>query len=1000
MRKGYILTVDAIIALAVFVIFSVWFISSQSVFKDTNAESFKKLHYLSEDTMSVLNAKGVLDQICTEWVLASGDENSDHWNNARLIARQYLSAIVPENTGYSLLIEGKSICNDSRETPQSDASVWTHSSRILSGYMPGVPARGYVARAYLAQVSSGRSSKYAYFGGYVGDGNITLKVLLPADAKPTGAHIEVNAGNAFNLYVNGKSCGSHNPVTAGMRVNVDADLPCFAEFMGGENVVNVNYTSPGNNSIGGGYIRVDYSTADLGASSDVDPYWLPGIKGAINLYSSFYVPGDINSMRIFLHYNSNASQFMTIGNATVFLGNDTGEQSRLITSDDIESNLTRAGLSYDAISEKTVPIRFGTSGFSGSGGSITGNADVVLTTDTSFSMWHTTTMEGAWHRVSRWQVCPPGCASDCWVSYGCDGRFSCTIPCYACDASYCGEAKTPNPIYAGTYCWDCLSRNCRLTEEIDEDTTVSLISCKDPYNYYYFGINGTATGCNFYPCFNSNRASCGGPWWVNCDREYVNDHTVYAADGLPEMVNLRSMCDIVCWRSDLTGLGLAQQLDQDFIDDVLSASGNKVGLVSYATGIRSTRALSDNSAALKNQVMTYKASGETCICCAIREAAGILSGGDPSQNRYMLLMSDGEANERCNDPWRASGDENGDGLINAKDDAIYAASKAHNETGVTIYSVGFGSKAGTGTLQRIAALGGGSFYESNEADELRDIYQDIAETIASGSVTVNYSAQTILNAISNSVLYPDSYIQFDYTPKNPGIGYGEVAINMESRAFGNSLTTGNFTVPDNTKVIDAAVTSYSAQYWTKHLDVTDSAGSSKTVYDLNYYGGNYTLLGDPYKVDVPAYLLGVGLNNVTIFTGESQSSNTGGSPDDKAIYTVLIKTGVGYGEPLEQTEGCVWTVEFYDLSTQTIKIPYDYAGGWSCSYTSAGISYSNQSAVSDAAYRLFRQLDVSPTDGRLDVKFDPEHMKTESTIVGGVRSLWGPLEVKLVLWMK
>ncbi len=371
---------------------------------------------------------------------------------------------------------------------------------------------------------------------------------------------------------------------------------------------------------------------------------------------------------------------------------------------------------------------------------LTGNADVVVTTDTSYSMWGDTSrcMEGTWRSVPNASVCPPGC-TPCAVTYGCDGLFGCGGACYC--PSPCGEAIPPNP-YVGINCWDCRPEffNCPAWVHTGEnDRWAGWGRCRDPTDYYYFGINGTPVGCNLHICANTSRSSCGPPLLHICDRAYVDEHTVYAADGLPVILSYKGGCTIACVQCNLTPLGLAQQLDISFVSTVLNATGNKVGLVGYGTGIRSTHPLSNDTVSLNNSILDYRASGETCVCCAIRDAANILAGGDPSRTRHMLFMSDGVANQGCGAPWCASVDENGDAVIDARDDAIHAARKAHDDYNITIYSVGFGRDAGSDTMQRIADCGNGSFYESDDVEELREIYADIAQEMMSVSCisTVN-----------------------------------------------------------------------------------------------------------------------------------------------------------------------------------------------------------------------------------------------------------------------
>jgi hypothetical protein len=55
-------------------------------------------------------------------------------------------------------------------------------------------------------------------------------------------------------------------------------------------------------------------------------------------------------------------------------------------------------------------------------------------------------------------------------------------------------------------------------------------------------------------------------------------------------------------------------------------------------------------------------------------------------------------------------------------------------------------------------------------------------------------------------------------------------------------------------------------------------------------------------------------------------------------------------------------------------------------------------AINDAIYRLLDGLDAN-NDGVVDVKFDPTMVEFSFSQAGGVRSLWGPINIKLVVWM-
>jgi hypothetical protein len=110
-------------------------------------------------------------------------------------------------------------------------------------------------------------------------------------------------------------------------------------------------------------------------------------------------------------------------------------------------------------------------------------------------------------------------------------------------------------------------------------------------------------------------------------------------------------------------------------------------------------------------------------------------------------------------------------------------------------------------------------------------------------------------------------------------------------------------------------------------------------------------LGDPYIAQIPANLIGVGNNSIRIGTGISPENATGGSPDDRVIYTIRFEGSVGYGN----------------------------------------VFNSSQDAVNDAVNRLLEKV-----SSFVDVGI--ENIVTQNETVGGIRWLWGPSLLKIIVW--
>ncbi|MFH1788125.1 MAG: VWA domain-containing protein [Candidatus Altiarchaeota archaeon] len=1037
--RGYTVILDALLALVlIMVLFSGLWGSIHFKSREGASSSFKRLHYVSEDVLDVLNKKGVLDEVGEAWASAGGDNASGNWSYAVNVSRAYLEQLVPVNVGYRFYLEDDVLAENTSRVPEDSSVVATHAIRLLVGYGSGLPVRGETSRVYLSNIKSKTNSVYGFFGGFVGEGNITRNITLPGDMDTViQAYLELNAGSAFELFVNGVSVGAYSPGAEDMSANIKDYVPTPGNyFTAGENQLELRFTGSdiATQYVGGGFIRVTYNTSSMETGEDTGEsrYFFPGIEGVINHYSSFYVPGQLTNMSAFLHLRANYTTYLTIGNQLVYNQSLNGSEVSVTLTDE---NLS-AILSYPGLSQKTTPIRLGMQNLSRT--IEHGNADVVLTTDLSFSMWEDMCMDGDWEMIFdsnnpslndtavAAQVCTsqcirndgllchyndcsgsyPECCScsyGCWRSFGCGQNPGsvCSLPCYEC-IWYGGHGNYTYDSSGGSYCYDCTNLGCTYCFDTTEVSEWCALSC-GPTVYAYWGVNGTAADpyapppagqCSLYRCTSYARASCTFYSHRACDQAYVHARTTYDFDGLPMISYLP--CPNQCFACNLTGVGLAKQLDANFTERILNISGNRIGLVAYGDDSYSTHALSNDTSSLSSEVDSYFAGGETCVCCAINESITAMQDSNSSRLKFILAMTDGEANVRCGN---AAADLDGDTQVTAKDDAIQAACTAYEDYNITVYAVGFGSSAGADTLQRIADCGNGTFYSANSSQDLEAIYNDIANEI----IEAVYAAQAINLTFSyESILYPDSYIQFNYTPVNTTV-YGEITIAANTERFNNTDNcTGLLYIPGHTAFIDAKVTSFSAQYWTDYVSADKGSGAS-VAYTLRdgSLGEDYSVLGDPFIVNIPLDLLASGVNNtITVETGTNTSNHTGCSIDDRVIYTLRMPRLVGYGDVFMKSIGCNWTIEFEDGSTMYSPIPSTYNESQNCYYTSGNSTgaYPGGDSYADAVARLLRNLDLDG-DGRVDILFDETMIEFELARAGGVRSLWGPLKAKLVMWM-
>jgi len=456
-------------------------------------------------------------------------------------------------------------------------------------------------------------------------------------------------------------------------------------------------------------------------------------------------------------------------------------------------------------------------------------------------------------------------------------------------------------------------------------------------------------------------------------------------------------CDHVN-ENDTNRISLAKCLDKEFAQIILNVSGNRVGLVAYSGRpsaiptsssqmIVSYHSLSSNSTSIIDQINSYTASGATGICGALRQAIKmLLDQSNSSRTRFIVLMTDGLANVQCSPTnenstigcipricpntgycvgggclYSTCGDWVSDRAVN---DSINEGCRASNH-GITVYTIGFGPVSSCPvsnyTLNEVARCGKGKYYSSSNITELMNIYRNIAGEI----VSLSYETQRINitgNISMDNTLYPDSYIAINYTPSNVELSYGEITLNLESPRIGDmvgfgsnsSFVYGGFQVPNILRINKAKVTSYSSEYWTDKVFVKPNSSSWVSVYKLSDYGSAYQTLGDPFVVQIPGYLFEPNkVNYVAVGTGLSASNSTGGSINDKVIYEVVINGVVGYGNAFNNSEA----------------------------------------AVNDAYNRLLSQI-----QSYVDVETNNIEVNQQS--ISGIKWLWGPSLIKVVVWQK
>lgn len=369
-KKGYYFSVDAFIALII-ILGVVLFIKPHST------EVVQEVS-VQQDLLSVLSTLqiGEIDNAFVDSLILSGNITNLNQSvleqigefyatsnpNAGLLTQSILDDLdLDENIG--LYFNNQEIATSGSVAFGNSESVWT-SRQVISGISDvGSSAQGFSSRAFIF---SENNVDYVYFGGYVGDGNIT--VSLGKDV--IFAKVEAVFNKGFNLSVNGLPTTDYAPVAG-----VPFEFNLSSGFVAGDNFLY--FTSDENLYVAGGFVKVFYNSSNPPDNSD--KFHFPGINGFINIYDSFFIPGILNNMEIFLNFSSAFDIFLTIGNKTIYQDNGTNMEFTL-------TNATLGGLlDYSTMNYKTIPLRLGIDNVSYLF-NISQDADVFSVSDLSTSM--------------------------------------------------------------------------------------------------------------------------------------------------------------------------------------------------------------------------------------------------------------------------------------------------------------------------------------------------------------------------------------------------------------------------------------------------------------------------------------------------------------------------------------------------------------------------------------------------------------------------------------
>lgn len=1034
-KKGIFFTIDAIIAASIIVLGLI--LASSFYISEKKSTS---INYLSSDMTRVLSALKIsevnntyVSQLIADGMIEQKSLNNsiaeilgEMWatNNSEIalnLTQELIEPHMDDRFGYGIYINEEEIW----ARPSAIRSALVSSQKMISGIEKDKAILGYSSKVYLTSIKDRRTSSFAYFGGFEGEGNITKRLLLPDTFNITSVYLEVDAGTDFKLYVNGNICGEF-PLGSGNGSYMIPDRwdinlsECNKSFFaaGVNNIsvnfeeINENFTAAGPKYIGGGYFRVTYisdNTTNLEVSYDdggnaLKRYYFPGIDGFINLYSSFYVPGNLSEMILNISYFSNYTTYIAFGNTTIYEGNPQGNTTLILNNSQLEEILGNNSVNYSDLSMKTIPLRFALSNVSVG----TAPVDIVLSTDISGSM--------------NWEM---------------DSNSQGTTR--ACDHDLINDPSTRR--ISGARCAakamidDVLSNDGPLVGLISyEQTTKDVFPLSNDSTTLKAEIDGYSVNGGTCICcgvesavnlliadqmeiiiarktdgwrYNDNDLASPPAGWTNLsyDDSSWNSGTSVFRNSYNSLGSPRTI--INKYEGDYYFRNKFNITNASSINDsklyVLSDDGADIYLnnVRIDNDYSSTHnayywnrnGISINTSLLvdgENIISARVRNSETCwwLWCWVRDIAFDLelvistNSVDNPKHKAIIVMTDGEANYKCDGTYN---------VAQAKQDAIDAACDAYANHGIRVFTVGFSYDADSETLGAMANCSEGQYFNSTSVDGLIEAYKTISQYLVeySSTQTTNYSN------LVNTQLYPQSYLEFNYTPITTAPTYGKIPITIESPIFNNNISEGSIYIPTDVELVSLSATSYSGDRWTSYVNVSNSGGLYE-VFNLSSYEQDFHNLGDAYQVNIPVNLITQGeYNKIDVMTGINPANLSGGSAYNKLIYTVLLDSLLDFSEVFSSNEGCNWSLDFEDGTHYSLLVPPTYNGTKNCDYLNG--TYDTDDATDEAAYRLFQNLDLDD-DGYIDVRLDESNLMLDFLSVSDVPSMWGPAILEVRVW--
>lgn len=207
----------------------------------------------------------------------------------------------------------------------------------------------------------------------------------------------------------------------------------------------------------------------------------------------------------------------------------------------------------------------------------------------------------------------------------------------------------------------------------------------------------------------------------------------------------------------LRRIGIMKNTAYNFLNNIKDTDKMNVGLVDYATEIKSSADLQSysNYNVLADYIKSMNADGATNIGEGLRKAYYMLKSQNNDNDKYIILMSDGfptawsssdtEDDYLLDDIWHHykiyyyTGDSDPYGY--AADYANEMAKKISSDsnTHIKTFVVGFGNGINSDKLHQIAENSKGDYYGAKDADAMNTIYSSIQDIVkANINASINF----------------------------------------------------------------------------------------------------------------------------------------------------------------------------------------------------------------------------------------------------------------------